>query len=78
MTEYQKAMRKIAQVAMADLIGCSEPPEGKEDHYPFNAVAWRKTLPREWQADAERILVHVYHTETMPGFTQMKSQASVT
>lgn len=69
MTEYQKAMQKVAQVAMGDLIGCSEPPEGVEDHYPFNAVAWRKSLPKEWQKDAERILVYVYHNEKMPEFS---------
>jgi hypothetical protein len=67
-TEYQEAMRKVAQVAMADLVGCSEPPPGVADHYPFNALAWKKTLPNEWQADAEKVIVHVYHTETMPKF----------
>ena len=69
MTEYQEAMKKVAQVAMADLMGCSEPPPGVPDRYPFNALAWKKTLPAEWQADAERVIVHVYHTETMPEFS---------
>ena len=69
MTKYQEAMKKVAQVAMGDLMGCSEPPPGVADHYPFNALAWKKTLPIEWQADAERVIVHVYHTETMPEFS---------
>ena len=68
MTEYQEAMKKVAQVAMADLLDSSEPPPGVADHYPFNALAWKKTLPDEWQADAERVIVHVYRTETMPRF----------
>ena len=61
----QEAIRKVAQVAMADLIGCSEPPEGVDDNYPFNAVAWRKSLPEEWQAEAEQALIYVYHYERM-------------
>ena len=69
MTEYQEAMKKVAQVVVGDLIGCSEPPPGVPDHYPFNALAWKETLPSEWQADAERVIVHVYHTETMPEFS---------
>ncbi|KKM23932.1 hypothetical protein LCGC14_1610260 [marine sediment metagenome] len=39
----ERAIRHVAQVAMADLIGTSEPPEGTDDQYPFNAVAWRKS-----------------------------------
>ncbi|MFW6125519.1 MAG: hypothetical protein ACOC58_00275 [Chloroflexota bacterium] len=69
MTEYQEAMKKVAQVAMADLLGGSEPPPGMADNYPFNALAWKKTLPKEWQDDAERVITHVYHTETMPEFS---------
>lgn len=65
---HQEAMRKIAQVAMADLLGYSEPPEGEQDAYPFNAVAWRKSLPNEWQKDAEKVLVYVYHNERFPDF----------
>ena len=68
MTEYQEAMKRVAQVAMGDLIGYSEPPPGVPDNYPFNALAWKSTLPVEWRADAERVIVHVYHTETMPEF----------
>ena len=62
----QEAVRHVAQVAMADLLGCSAPPEGIEDNYPFNAVAWRKSLPQEWQAEAEEALRYVYHNEKMP------------
>ena len=62
----ERAIHKVAQVAMADLIGTSEPPEGVPDQYPFNAVAWRKSLPAEWQDEAEEALVYVYHNERMP------------
>lgn len=68
MTEYQEAMLKVAKVAMADLIGCSEPPDGEPDRYPFNACAWVKKLRQEWQADAERIITYVYHYEAIPPF----------
>jgi len=68
MTEYQEAMLKVAKVAMADLIGCSEPPPGEADRYPFNACAWRDSLREEWRADAERVIVHVYHHEEIPAF----------
>jgi len=68
MTEYQKAMLQVAQVAMADLLGASEPPEGEPDRYPFNACAWVKKLPQEWQADGERIITYVYHHEKLPLF----------
>lgn len=61
-----EAIHKVAQVAMADLIGCSQPPDGVADQYPFNAVAWRKSLPSEWQEDAEAALCYVYHNERMP------------
>ena len=62
----ERAIRHVAQVAMADLIGTSEPPEGTDDQYPFNAVAWRKSLPEEWQDEAEEALAYVYHNERMP------------
>lgn len=68
---YQEAMRKVARVAMADLLGYSEPPEGVRDEYPFNAVAWRKSLPVEWQRDAEAVLVYVYHHEEEPDFAAL-------
>lgn len=62
----EQAIRHVAQVAMADLIGTSEPPDGADDQYPFNAVAWRKSLPADWQDEAEEALVFVYHNERMP------------
>ena len=68
MTEYQKAMLKVAKVAIADLLGYSEPPEGQQDNYPFNAIAWKNSLPVEWQKDADRVIAHVYHHETIPEF----------
>ncbi|KKN17574.1 hypothetical protein LCGC14_0964400 [marine sediment metagenome] len=61
-----QAIRHVAQVAMGDLLGMSEPPDGVADQYPFNAVAWRKSLPEEWQREAEEALVFVYHNERMP------------
>lgn len=69
LTLYQEAMEKVAQVSMADLIGYSEPPEGMQDQYPFNALAWVKALRAEWQPDAHRIVVYVYHEEKMPAFS---------
>ena len=69
MTEYQEAMLKVAKVAMADLIGCSEPPDGEPDRYPFNACAWADKLPKEWRADGERVITHVYHHEEIPAFS---------
>ncbi len=66
MTDKEVAIRKVAQVAMADLIGCSEPPDGTPDNYPFNAVAWRKNLPLEWQDEAEAALAYVYHHDCLP------------
>ena len=44
---YEEAMNKVAHVAFADLIGASEPPDGVADNYPFNAVAWVRSLPAE-------------------------------
>ncbi len=61
-----QAIRHVAQVAMGDLLGMSEPPDGVDDQYPFNAVAWRKSLPAEWQDEAEEALAFVYHNERMP------------
>ncbi len=68
MTEYQEAMLKVAKVAMADLMGCSEPPEGEPDNYPFNACKHVDKLPVEWRADGERVITHVYHQEEIPQF----------
>ena len=65
-TTKEQAIRHVAQVAMADLIGTSEPPESVHDQYPFNAVAWRKSLPEDWQDEAEEALTYVYHNEKMP------------
>lgn len=61
-----EAMQKIARVAMADLLGASEPPEGVEDKYPFNACAWRDSLPPEWRDEAEAVIRYVYHEEEIP------------
>lgn len=61
-----EAIRKVAQVAMGDLFGSSEPPDEIPDNYPFNAVAWRKSLPIEWQEEAEAALCYVYHHDAMP------------
>ena len=69
MTPYQKAMEKVARVALADLLGCSEPPDGVDDNYPFNAVAWVKSLPDEWQKSGHQIVIYVYHNEKMPAFS---------
>ena len=66
--EKLEALKKVARVAMADLMGYSEPPDGVEDNYPFNAVAWRKSLPLAWQREAEAVLVYVYHNEEIPEF----------
>lgn len=62
----QEALLKIAQTALGDLLGYSQPPLGARDEYPFNAVAWRRTLPDEWQAEADEVLAYVYHHEAMP------------
>ena len=59
MTEYQLAMEKVAKAAMGDLIGCSEPPEGVADNYPFNAPKWAESLPEEWRKDAHDIVAYV-------------------
>lgn len=69
MTDFQKAMEKIGQVAMGDLIGCSEAPGGVPDNYPFNAIKWVEALPEEWRRDGERVMVHVYHHEEIPQFS---------
>ena len=61
-----EALLKVARVAMADLIGCSEPPEGMPDHYPFNACAWRDALPLEWREEAEAVIGYVYCNEHVP------------
>lgn len=62
----EEAIRKVAQVAMGDLLGASEPPEGIADNYPFNACAWRDSLPEERQADAEQAIRYVYQNEQLP------------
>jgi hypothetical protein len=69
--DRQAAMYKIAHVAMGDLLGASEPPEGVEDKYPFNAPAWRDSLPKDWREDAEKIICYVYHNEKMPNLVEM-------
>ncbi len=64
--EKTQAIRHVARVAMADLIGMSSPPDGVTDNYPFNAIAWKNSLPAEWQDEAEEALAYVYHNERMP------------
>jgi hypothetical protein len=53
MTELEKLKAQAKQKALADVMGCS--------NSPFAAVAWRKTLPKEYQAEVEEVIVDVYH-----------------
>ena len=62
----QEALKKVACVAMADLFGCSEPPNGTPDSYPFNACRWRDTFPADWQHELEAVIRYVYHHEDIP------------
>lgn len=54
MTELQKLLKQAKKKALADVMGSSASP--------FAAVAWRKTLPPEVQAEVEAVIVEVYHT----------------
>ena len=63
---FQQAKVIACRKAMADLYGCSEPPEGIADNYPFNAVAFLKTLPEVWRADINEAIAYVYHHEHYP------------
>jgi hypothetical protein len=48
-----EALKTAERKARADVYGFTD---------PFSAVAWRKTLPAEWQRDVEAVIVHIYHT----------------
>ena len=65
---FCEAQRKIARVAMGDLIGTSEPPEGMPDQYPFNAPAWLPTFPAEWRDSLRAIIGDVYENEAIPDY----------
>lgn len=69
MNDFTKAMKKLADVAMGDLIGSSEPPPGSAESYPFNAVRWVDTLPAEWQAHGHWVVGQVYLTDRRPDFS---------
>ena len=49
----QAAIAKAKRMALADDCGFSESP--------FTAVQFRKTLPKEWQAEVETAIVEIYH-----------------
>jgi len=61
-----EAKRKIARIAMSDLLGCSEAPEGMPDNYPFNALKWLDVYPQEWHDELHDTIVYVYHHEKLP------------
>lgn len=48
-----KLLKEARRKAFADVYGFSE---------PFSAVAWRKTLPKEYQQVVEDAIVEIYHT----------------
>jgi len=59
----------VGRVAMGDLVGASEPPEGVPDRYPFNACAWRDWFCEEhseWYDELDNVIAFVYHNERMP------------
>lgn len=66
--EIREAKLKVASVAMGDLYGGSEPPEGREDNYPFNACAWRDSYPEEWRDELEKVIRYVYRNEKIPPY----------
>ncbi len=47
------AIIKARRKALADVYGFSE--------HPLTAVEFRKTLPKEWQAKVEEVIVDIYH-----------------
>ena len=61
-----EAKRKVARVAMADLIGTSEPPDGYQDEYPFNALAHLKVFPEKWRQPLHDVIRFVYRYEKIP------------
>ena len=63
---FEEARAKAIRLAWGDLLGYSEPPEGVADQYPFNAIAFVRTLPTEWQDDVEDAVMFVYHNERSP------------
>ena len=48
-----KLLKEAKQKAIADVYGYAD---------TFSAVAWRKTLPKEYQQVVEDVIVEVYHT----------------
>ena len=48
----EQAIVMAKRKALSDVYGFSD---------PFEAVEWRKTLPKEWQRDVEAAIVEVYH-----------------
>ena len=48
-----EAITKARRMAKGDVFGFTE--------HPFTAVEFRKTLPKEWQADVEKAIVEIYH-----------------
>jgi hypothetical protein len=62
----EDAKVKVGKVAMGDLFGASEAPEGVADNYPFNACTWRDSFPLEWQDELEQVIRFVYHNERLP------------
>lgn len=70
----EEAQRRAANIAMGDLLGCSEPPEGVSDQYPFNAVAFMKTLPQDWQVPVDRVIAYVYHNEDRPDWMKKSGE----
>ena len=52
-----EAKRMASKKAYGDLIGASD---------PFSAVAWMRTLPKEWQEAVNDVIAYVYHHEVKP------------
>ena len=61
-----EARQIAADLAMGDLYGYSQPAEGLEDQYPFNADAFARSLPPAMCNEVLEVVAYVYHNERRP------------
>ena len=66
MITLQEAKHKAANLAIGDLMGWSQPAEGLEDAYPFNADAFARSLPPVMCNKVLEVVAYVYHNEKRP------------
>ena len=66
MPTLEEAKHTAADLAIGDLMGWSQPAEGLEDAYPFNADAYARSLPPVMCNEVLEVVAYVYHNERRP------------